>query len=243
MPPFPVGPIDERTGQVATSGIPMAVPGQNPLNPGLGAPGASATGGPAAPGVNNGMSPYTGFASQYAPGQLDNVYDNPWYLLQDVFKGIDTQGPGYQSLRDFGGDPLSLFNIMAGGKQQIDGGAGQFTNFMQNLYKNLGTPGGQGFDARELLSSIFSQKTGADATSSLGRILSAGDMGQQIRTLFNLLRDVSSVGMNPLAATGYQAAVASAGDRYGNEMLKTPAGQTPSIVEWMNKNTPGLVVR
>ena len=191
-------------------------------------------------GTSSGMNPYTGFASQYAPGALMNtIYDNPWYVLPDVFKGISTSSPGYQYLRDFGGDPLSLYNIMNGGSGQIDGGEGDYANFLAEMYKNLGTPGGQGFSATELLSNIFN----ASKESSLGSILGAGDMNMQIRTLFNLLRDASEVSMNPLAARGYQSAIAQQGDRYGNEMLRTGAGDTVSPVEWMRQNAPWLTVR
>ena len=186
------------------------------------------------------MDPYTGFSAQYAPGSLKNViYDNPWYILPDVFKGISTSSPGYQYLRDIGADPLSLFNIMAGSTGSIDGGAGQFTNFLAEMYRNLGTPGGKDFNASDLLSSIF----GADEKSTLGQIMNAGDMNTQVRTLFNLLRDVSNVGMNPLAARGYQSAVAQQGDLYGNAMLKSDAGSTMSPAEWMSRNAPWLTVR
>lgn len=189
---------------------------------------------------SSGMSPYTGFASRYMPGQLDaTIYDNPWYILADVYNGIKTSSPGYQMLRDFGADPLALYNIATGGSGTIDGGASDFTNFMANLYQNLGTVGGQGFDVRELLSNIFNAREG----SSLDNILSAGDMNTQVRTLFNLLRDVSNVGMNPLAARGYQAAVARAGDEYGNQMLKRDAGNMPQISDWIAQNAPHLTVR
>lgn len=199
---------------------------------------------PPAAGATPGLSPTRGFASRYAPGMLDTIYDNPWTILPDVFKGIQTSSPGYQALRDFGGDPLSLYNIIKGSGSKIDGGSDEFTNFMADLYKNLGTPGGKGFDAKGMIDAVFgTTKTGADATSSLGQILGAGDMGQQIRTLFNLLRDVSGVGMNPLAASGYQSALAQAGDRYGLAQMKAPAGQTMTPVEWIAKNMPTLALR
>ena len=229
------GYIDDRTGAVIgpTSGKNQAATPYNRND--FSAPGTSTTGS-----VNSGMEPYTGFASRYAPGALQSaVYDNPWYLLPDVFQGISTNSPGYQYLRDFGGDPLSLYNIMTGGSGTIDGGEGQFANFMAELYRNLGTPGGQGFSATELLSNIF----GADDNSTLGNILNAGDMNTQIRTLFNLLRDASQVSMNPLAARGYQAAVARQGDLYGNAMLKSDAGATMGPREWMSQNAPWLTVR
>lgn len=223
------GIIDERTGSTGTGS--STFPGTTST---------TGTGTSTGTGTNSGMSPNTGFSAQYAPGALnDTIYDNPWYILQDVFKGMSTSSPGYQYLRDFGADPLSIYNIMTGGSGTIDGGAGDFTNFMAELYRNLGTPGGQGFDTRELLSNIFN----AGENSSLGNILNAGDMNTQIRTLFNLLRDVASVGMNPLAASGYQSAVARAGDQYGNAMLKSSAENTMGPSEWIAQNMPWLTVR
>lgn len=226
-PAKPAIPAVPRTGTTPTT----------PARPATPAKPATGTG------TIPGLTSNRGFASRYTPAQLREVYDSPWTILPDVFRGIQTSSPGYQALRDLGGDPLALFNIIQGSQGKLGGGADQFTNFMADLYKNMGTPGGKGFDARGMIDAIFSQQTGEKANTSLGQILSAGDMGQQIRTLFNLLRDVSSVGMNPLAARGYQAALAQAGDRYGNAQMSAPANQTQSIVEWINKNTPGLALR
>lgn len=224
------GIIDERTGNVYGAGQ----TGQIGQTPGVGTTSASTGTGTS---TADGMDPYTGFASQYAPGALQNtIYDNPWYILKDVFSGMQSNSPGYQYLRDFGADPLSIYNIMSGSNQTLDGGAGDFTNFMAEMYKNLGTPGGQGFNAKELMGNIF----GASDESSLGNILNAGDMNTQIRTLFNLLRDVANVGMNPLAAGGYTSAVARAGDDYGNAMLKSSAGDTVGPTEWLAQNMPWL---
>lgn len=205
----------------------------------------SATGAPGgdygASAAQSGTSPYTGFAGSqgYAPGALmDMIYSNPWYILPDVFQGIDMTSPGYQYLRDFGGDPLGLYNILAGSDRTLgDGDDNNFVNFMAELYRNLGTPGGSGFNAKDMISRIFN----ADKdNSTLGSILSMGNGSQQVRTLFNMLRDVSNVGMNPLAASGYQSAVARAGDRYGNQALKTEAGDLQGPREWIKQNMPWL---
>lgn len=233
MPTRKQGYIEPITGAVLGPGGTSYETYNGPNDTGRGGTSTTAT-------TGDGMQPYTGFASRYAPGALnDTIYDNPWYLIPDVYQGINMSSPGYQYLRDFGADPLSLYNIMAGSTGSIDGGAGDFANFMAQVYQNLGTPGGQGFNARALLGNIFN----ADDESTLGQILRAGDQSTQLRTLFNLLRDVSNVGMNPLAARGYQAAVAREGDRYGNEMLQTDAGSTVSPAEWLARNAPWLTVR
>jgi hypothetical protein len=112
------------------------------------------------------------------------------------------------------------------------------------MYRQQGTRGGQDFDARELISTIFGQKEfGADSKNTLGQILGAGDMSTQVRTLFNMLRDVSGAGMNPLAGRGYQAAIAQAGDRYGNAMMKSDADSTMNPAEWIAQNAPWLAGR
>lgn len=199
---------------------------------------------PAGAGSLPGLSPTRGFAARYTPSQLTNVYQSPWTILPDVFRGIQTSSPGYQAMRDLGGDPLALYNVIKGSQGQLGGGAADFTNFMADLYKGMGTPGGKGFNARDMVNAIFNTtKTGADATSSLGQILGAGDMSQQVRTLFNLLRDVAGVGMNPLAASGYQSALAQAGDRYTNAQMSLPAGQTSTAVDWIRQNMPTLALR
>lgn len=235
-----MGILNEATGNTTSNrgaGMPSA------LAPTTGASAST----PVAPGAD-GLAPLTGWAGQqgFAPEQLESIYSNPWYLLDKVFKGIDKASPGYQGLRDFGGDPLALFNITQGaGRTVAEGGQGQgdFANFMQNLYSNLGTPGGKALDSRELLRNIFNEDVSGDTTSTLGSVLNAGDMNQQVRTLFNMLRDVASTTMNPLAAAGYQSSIARAGDTYGSEMLTRGAGDTEHILDWINKNNPGLAVR
>lgn len=242
-----IGYVDERTGQIyGPDSQPVIQPMTNTTT--LAAP--ATTGDPyaasTAPG-NTGFATPTGWAGQqgYTPEMLESIYQNPWFLLQDVFSGINTSSPGYQALRDFGADPLSLFTIMQGSNRftaDSDGGAASdFANFLNNLYTQLGTSGGQELSARGMMRNIFGQtEFGEHAKSDLGRLLGSGDSSTQIRTLFNLLRDVAGSAMNPLAASGYQAALAQAGDSYGNAMLKADADSTQNPVEWMNQNRPWL---
>ncbi len=175
---------------------------------------------------------------------MEQAYENPWYILNDVFQGIGTSSPMYQALRDLGGDPLTLYNISQGGQKKIDGGAGDFINWLANTYQQQGTTGGRDFDAREMLGTLFSQQNfGADAQNTLGQILGAGDMSNQVRTLYNMARDVSNVGMNPLAARGYQSALAQAGDRYGAAQMQTGAADSMNPAEWIAQNMPYLAMR
>lgn len=190
------------------------------------------------PNPNAGTTPTTGFAAKYTPAMLNQLYENPWYILPDVFQGLQTSSPLYQQLRDLGADPLALFNIMQGGQTATGGGAADFTNWLANVYQGQGTTGGPGFNAAQLLGQIF----GAGNNTSLGQILGAGDMSTQIRTLYNLARDASSVSMNPLAARGYQAALARAGDQYGTSQLGAPAAQSKSPQEWLRANMPWLTM-
>lgn len=215
---------------------------------------------PTTPG-EDGFAALTGWAGGqgFTPAMLDTIYQNPWYLLPYVFNGIDTASPGFQALRDFGADPLALFNIIYGAGRQVEEGqeigAGEFANFMKDLYTRLGTPGGQSLSFGELAGNIFNENVSGGSLNTetgqveggtstiLGRLLNAGDQNQQVRTLFNLLRDISSTTMNPLAAAGYQSAVARAGDMYGASNLTQDAGSTPHILDWMRQNMPGMVVR
>ncbi len=224
------------------AGTPAATrPATTPATPATPTSGAGAG---ATPNPNSGMTPTTGFAGRYTPAMMEQAYENPWYILQDVFKGIGTSSPMYQSLRDLGGDPLTLYNIAQGGQKKIDGGAKDFINWLANTYQQQGTSGGRDFDAKELLGTLFSQQNfGADAQNTLGQILGAGDMSNQIRTLYNMARDVSNVGMNPLAARGYQAALAQAGDRYGSAQMQAGAVESMNPAEWIAKNMPYLAMK
>jgi hypothetical protein len=213
-------------------------------NPVTGSPGGDTNGGSGAGGIGGeGMSGLSGFASRYTPAMLDQIYENPWYILRDVFSGINESSPMYQALRDMGGDPLTIYNIMQGSNGTLTG-AGDFANWLANMYGEQGKVGGQSLNAQTLLNSLFGQtQFGADAGNTLGQILGAGDMSTQIRTLFNMVKDVTNMGMNPLAARGYQSAIAQAGDRYGSSMMSQPAGaegpQNPAA--WIRENFPQLM--
>lgn len=199
------------------------------------------------PNPNAGMDPLSGFAARYNPAMLDQIYENPWYAISDAVPGAQPSSPLYQSLRDMGGDPLTLYNIIQGSRQKIDGGAEDFTNWLAGVYGNQARRGGQDFDANQLIQTLFGQtKFGDQSQNTLGQILGAGDMATQVRTLFNMVRDASNVGMNPLAARGYQAAIAQAGDRYGNAAMRDTAGTGASAMnptQWIAQNAPWLAGR
>lgn len=246
-----IGPVPLNWNNQPTIGpspLTTPVPTTTPVGPTVNPDGTTTpapTGTTFGPGdTESGMSPMTGFASRYTPAMADQAYENPWYLLADIFPGMSESSPLYQALRDFGADPLTLFNIIMGSNQKIDQGAGNFINFMDEFYRNMGSPGGQGIDTQGLINTLFGQEAfGADSQNTLGQILGAGDMSTQVRTLFNMLRDVSNAGMNPLAARGYQAAIAQAGDRYGNAQMKADADSTMNPTQWISQNMPWLTGR
>lgn len=205
-------------------------------------------------GLTVGTDPATGFASRYTPSQLGNVWDSPWAILPDVFRGMNMAGPGYQSLRDIGADPLTLYNIMVGGgtdfldQRTTTNPAGDYTNWLNNLYASMGARGGRGFSAGELLGRLFNPRNNPGVPggqSSLYNILTAGDAGTQMRTLFNMIRDSANVGMNPLAARGYTAAATREGDRVLNAIMNDPltgggANNVP-VYQLFKQMAPGLV--
>src|SRR5262245_7555122 len=119
-------------------------------------------------GLGPGTNPMRGFASQYTPSTAQMVWDSPWAILPNVFKAFGgggdnaralraQTGAGYQSLRDIGADPLTLYNIMAGGDQLLSGQMGggspeaDYINWLNALYKSYGSVGGRAFSGRELL--------------------------------------------------------------------------------------------
>jgi hypothetical protein len=195
---------------------------------------------------NQGTNIPGGFASQYNPSQLNaNIYQNPWAILPDVYKNINMQGAGYQALRNLGADPLTLYNIMTGTGNTAggatNGNASDYTNWLAALYSQLGQVGGRNFSAPEMLQNIFNPGSGA-----LSQIEKAGDASQQLRTLFNLAKDATNVGINPLAARGYQAALSNAGDQAMNQMLHNNANSGPNnvpIYQLISQIAPNLVPR
>jgi hypothetical protein len=192
-----------------------------------------------------GMTSPQGFAARYTPAMMNQVYENPWSILPDVYEGMSMSSPMYQALRDMGADPLTLFNVTKGAQGINTAGGPEFINWLADMYGERGKVGGKNFDVKDMVNQIFGQtKFGADAPNSLGQILGAGDMSTQVRTLFNLLKDVSNVSMNPLSAKAYQSAMQQAGDQYQSEMLKTPAGEAGPVnpSEWIKQHFPDLTM-
>ncbi len=207
----------------------MASTWQDMANPGL-------TGNQAASNnINSGTNPFWGFAKEagYNPQALSQtIFQNPWAILPDVFKGINKEGAGYSMMRDIGADPLTLYEIMQGSHGNSLTGraggtaAGDYTNWLANLMQSISTPQSQGgagrdFSGYELLRNIFT----ADTKSSLGQLMTAGNQSAQARSLQNILNAASSVGMNPLAQRGYQSAVQRATDEALNLGLKETPNQ------------------
>lgn len=238
LSPTGFGATMQPTGTATTGGT---LTGPSPL--------ATADGtGNFAPGdTAAGMAPWSGFASRYTPAMAqDIIYESPWSMILDVLPGLSggESNPLFQALRDFGADPLTLFNIMMGSQQKIDQGGGDFINFMEEFYRNMATPGGSAINAPALIQTLFGQEDlGADSQNTLGQILGAGDRSTQVRTLFNMLRDVSEAGMNPLAARGYQSAIAQAGDRYNRAMLSADEDSAMSPDKWIREQLPWLAGR
>lgn len=209
--------------------------------------GASTVGAPTTPGAPNpsnatGTDPYSGFASRYQPGTLRNtIYDNPWMVLPDVFSGMTPGTPGYQNLRDIGADPLTLYNIMQGSFSPMTNyNEGDYANWLNTMYKGLGTVGGRSFNSRELMNSVLNSRD----NSAIRNALKAGDTSTQVRTLYNLLSESANAGMNPLAARAMQSRIAQEGDTYMNQSAKANAGEganAQTFDQWLKQNAPGLV--
>lgn len=190
--------------------------------------------------VANGSNPVGGFAGRmgYTPEALGALWESPWTILPDVFRAFKqpgaTSGPGYQALRDIGADPLTLYNIMVGGKKsmagqkgEVEGDAvGNYANWLASLYGTLGSRGGRGFAGQELLQNIWNPDKG----STLEQLEAAGDASTQLRTVFNLIREATNAGVNPVAARAYQAAAARMGDLAVNQTLSQGAGEGANAV-------------
>lgn len=198
--------------------------------------------------VTSGTNPGWGFAARYNPSQLQTIWESPWAVLPDVFSKFQNPsamaGPGYQALRDLGADPLTLYNIMVGSDANFaktgTNAPADYANWLKNLYQSYGTVGGRGFSGRELLQNIFHP----GANSSLAQILTAGNADTQMRTLFNLIREASNVGMNPVAARAYQAAAARTGDLAVNQYMKEnadSAGNTMPVYERYRQLAAGFL--
>lgn len=215
-------------------------------------PTAAATGS-SSTGVGSGSNPYTGWASQFPSNAgLQGIYNSPFALLPDVYKGLNLAGPGANYLQDFGADPMTLFTVMNGSRGAgagLGANEGDYANFLNNLYSMMGGrqggagQAGRGFSASELTGNVFN----ASPTSALGSLLTAGNSDQQMRTLFNILRDISNVSMTPMAARGYQSMLQRSGTQALNQMLHSTLDQSggalnSSVYETIRRIAPQLMV-
>lgn len=85
----------------------------------------------------------------------ENIYDNPEWILPDVFSGLDTQGPGYAMLADLPFDPQLLYSLAqygAGGGGLGTAGPDAYANFLNQMYTGIG--GGQYIDFGEVLNML-----------------------------------------------------------------------------------------
>lgn len=231
-------------GQAPVYGGAPGVPAAPVAPTGTGAP-APAAPNPTGGTPGSGMTPYSGFASQYAPGMLGSIYESPYSILPDVFGGLDMASPLYQTLSNLQADPLALYTLLMGADSGFGEGASgdeAFVNWLEQMYRNLGTAGGGGFNINQLLGNLFAQNAGEEGDSALNAVLRAGDTNQQARFLYNLIRDATNVGMNPLAAMGYQSATARSMDSWRNDVMKGDSGANLTPLEWVRRNNPGLVV-
>lgn len=195
--------------------------------------------------ANIGLKDPKGWAKQqgFTPAMLGQGYDNPWYYLPYSYKGINQASAGYQGMRDLGGDPLTLFNVQQGGQGNLASkDAGDFANYMNDLFQSMGTPGAKPFDAKALFGQLFGQKKfGADADTTLGMLLGAGDVPTRSRTAYSLARDLANMSMNPIAARGMQQTISQGLDQYGSASMSQNASQIQNPTQYLADKMPWLV--
>lgn len=233
-----------RNQKAAATGVGPSPSGSEPVTTQT----ATATPDPVTPGAD-GMANMTGWAAQqnFNPTELEHIYNNPQAILPYIFGQMQPGSPGYSRLRNLQWDPLAMLTLTKGSDQMLGdastwGGPGGYANFLNELYSNIGTAGGQGLNAAELMRNIFQQEgtSTGDATTALGNMLGAGDATQQARTLYNLIRDITTAGMNPLAAQAMQAATMNQLDRYNSSVLTQDSENVPSAVDYLRQNAPHL---
>lgn len=192
-----------------------------------------------------GLSPMTGWAAgqKFTPAFMDQAYQNPWNYVPYTYQGINPQSSAYQHMRDFGGDPLSLYNVLAGGQGNLAArNSGDFANFMHDLFTQMGTPGAKPFDPKEVFGQLFGQQSfGAKANSTLGQLLGAGDAATQTRTLYSLARDLSNMSLNRYAAPAFQRTLGQGLDQYGSQAMTKNAADLQNPAAWLAQNMPWLV--
>jgi hypothetical protein len=149
-------------------------------------------------GLNGGNTrTMTGFAHQYAPGMVDQIYNNPEILAQDTLAGLGYNG-NYNSgmmpqLTNIATAALPLSVILAGGALPTNNAT---LNFGNDLLQQSMTPGGQYIDPNAALQAIFGTQAGQPLYSQLA---GPGMTADQQSSALNSYIAASIGGLNPVA--------------------------------------------
>ncbi|MDQ3692070.1 MAG: hypothetical protein M3464_00370 [Chloroflexota bacterium] len=171
--------------------------------------------GMSAPGGWAGEQGYQGMPLQ------DQIFENPEYILPDVFPGIDPYGAGYSMLAELPFDPSVLFNL-TGGSQGTNMGYDDYTNWLQQMYSAIG--GGQYIDFGELMSSL------ANPDGDLAAWLNHPGVAAETKVGFlKAALGTASLGLTPRAASSLQASIPGMFAGVGNQSLKTPVPEQGNI--------------
>lgn len=195
------------------------------------------------------MTANTGWMSGIAPGMASNIYDNPQDMLANVMStqgNYNQAGPMFQQLSQLeGADPLTLYMLSTGANQSALGGqnANDYGNYLGSMYLNQMTPGGGTFNFANMMSNLLGMpSTGADGqanSSSLYNLVTAGNAGDQVQNVYNMVRDAARVGLNPLAAKAALTAVQRAGTDYRRGAMTGQNADTP-FFQWLQQTQPAL---
>lgn len=169
-----------------------------------------------------------GFARRqdYNPATLNEmIWYHPDYVLPDVFPGLKTTDPAYQTLANLPFNPQTLMMLGPGAtKKGMDNlAAGDYANFLDKFYRQV-TTGGRWPDTGELMENMLDPRKG----SALAMQMQAMTPEQQIYTLGNYMTDIAGT-TNPMLAPALSGYFGTQLAGYGNAMLdRRPQAVVPA---------------
>jgi hypothetical protein len=219
----------------APSGLDAAANIYNMMT-GTGAGGAAAAGGgvAGAPGAD----PWTGFASNYAAGGADLLWNNPEILIRDQMKAMGFGGnDGLMDLMEQYGPMMQYLQMLGLGTGDPNSMTPEtLINWTGDWTTQMLTPGAGGGDVWGMISSILDAPKG----SALAASLESGTPEQQAANLNNLVR-AATAGMPPLFQQALGDILEDKTTDWLSQKARGTGGYRGFLADWLQKGGKGIL--
>jgi len=176
-------------------------------------------------GANDINQALTGKVGGYGirPDAIPMLYQEPQALLRMTMQnmGLDpNQNQGMYNMALPNADLVNALSMIGlGGQKGYDAGENsQVLNFMDNLFRQGMTRGGQAIDFSAGMDNIL----GASKESPLATMMGMDDPRGQVAAVSSLMLPLAEAGLHPLFARSLQKSLQSLGDEYFQQYANAP---------------------